>query len=1343
MQHKSAQDYFIKRQTQSFVRTLSIIKFSGFFQAFLLFLTALALMSCQGKIRKQDGLLTSLAFVDTLKIRSYDAKIFAEPLVLPLPPFERIIPAIKTSPETSANNIRDLKLFTVEAGKPEVVKIHSMKPPVIHEAEPMIVRADIPLHAEAGVPNVKFINPYSFSFYTRTQGLNQDDISTIVQDKNGNLWIGTYGAGLVRFDGSYFYHFDTKSGLPDNHVLSLFIDNSENLWIGTRVGGLIKFDGRNFFIYNENNSLNNNSIESIKQDKNGNLWFGTYGGGVSHFNGEKFTHYTSEQGLAGNIVYTIEEDNDGNMWFGTRGNGISRFDGQSFTNYNTKQGLSSDYIISSVKDRKGRLWFGTDGEGVSIFDGSHFSRISEHEGMPDGDILSLYEDSNGVIWLGTRKAGIVKVKNGQMNNFRESDGLINSFITCFFEDVTGKLWFGTYGGGLGQYNGDLFRHFSEADGLSDSFIRSIAQDAEGNYWLASHNNGVFKYDGKRFINFSFENPIDDNRIRTVFKDSQNNIWIGVYGGSLIRYDGDRFYSMIIISGETKVSITSITEDTDGYIWVGTHGNGIFQIKENSLVNYTKDQGLSDNFVRKVVAGNKGNFWTAGRTKGITKFDGKSFTYYNRENGFPADDFFDLIIDSRGWLWAGSNGSGLFAIYDNIHVNFTERQGLASNFVYSILENEYGNLWFGTRMGLSSLLIPHKPSVKDLSVFFTNDFYHPGVYFQNFTRNDGFLGIGSNSKAIFQDDKGLLWIGANDILTSFSMQEATNLSVVPRVEIINIGLFNENIPWADLLENNDTTLILDNGVELMKLKFDDLTPWYGLPQNLELKHNNNYVVISFVGITTRFSDHLKYQYILEGFDEKWSALSHRKEAHYGNLSPGKYNFRVRAISNCGVISEELEYTFRISRPLWQSTGAYISYVFIAFVVLGFGSFFRKMLNQQKEQRRTEEMLLHQEIEIARKSVEFKQNFLANMSHEIRTPLTGILGMAELLYKTNLSDEQRDYLETLQHSGDNLRETINLVLDYSKIEAGKVKLKEESFELQRMIKDAEKTFLSLSSKKGLGFYAESETGLPEFVIADKQRVSQILNNLLSNAVKFTNRGSIKVKISGTEQNPVLENENSLMIKIEVKDTGQGINAREQKNLFKPFYQTEQEYDRTFEGTGLGLSISKELANMLGGEIGLQSKPGNGSTFWFTFKARRSEKPVSEKNIRKTDVSTFQLPLNILLVEDKKVNQKVIMLLLKGMGHKVTVFDNGLQAVENYIPALYDLILMDIQMPVMDGITATKMLKKKFSYLPPIIGLSANAFEGDREKYMNMGMDEYLTKPVKASDFRNLLETLGMVN
>ncbi len=390
-------------------------------------------------------------------------------------------------------------------------------------------------------------------------------------------------------------------------------------------------------------------------------------------------------------------------------------------------------------------------------------------------------------------------------------------------------------------------------------------------------------------------------------------------------------------------------------------------------------------------------------------------------------------------------------------------------------------------------------------------------------------------------------------------------------------------------------------------------------------------------------------------------------------------------------------------------------------------------------------LEQEIAVARKSVEFKQNFLANISHEIRTPLTGVLGMAEVLEKTNLSQKQANYLNTLIQSGENLREIIDLILDYSKIESGAIKLKKNTFSLEKLFNDANNMFSPQIIKKEIKLETCINPQIPKFLTSDRQRINQVLNNLLSNAVKFTEKGKISVEATLTdnkEKNKLLTiEEDDIFIKIEVKDTGKGISDKEKEHLFKPFSLFEQHSIRKIEGTGLGLAICKELTSLLEGDIGVESQPGVGSNFWFTFKA----KPVNDdkNNIGNENYNNKKTTraLNILCVEDKKVTQKVIILLLNSLGHKVDIANDGEEALKMFKPEKYDLVLMDIQMPVMDGITATKSLREKHSNLPPIVGLSANAFEGDRKKYMDLGLDEYLTKPVKEEDFVKILQKFNI--
>lgn len=395
-----------------------------------------------------------------------------------------------------------------------------------------------------------------------------------------------------------------------------------------------------------------------------------------------------------------------------------------------------------------------------------------------------------------------------------------------------------------------------------------------------------------------------------------------------------------------------------------------------------------------------------------------------------------------------------------------------------------------------------------------------------------------------------------------------------------------------------------------------------------------------------------------------------------------------------------------------------------------------ITEQKkaEEERFLKEILEEKIAVAEESLKFKQNFLANMSHEIRTPLTGILGMADLLSKTNLSTQQSDYLSTLQQSGDNLREIINNVLDFSKIEAGKVMLKERVFQFKCLPENTKQLFKSIC-RKPIAFDYSLDPNLPEFIKADSTRLTQVINNLVSNAVKFTEKGKVSLKAELLFMDSQTD---EVEIKIAVSDTGKGTPKSVQEELFKPFSQIDENDTRHYEGTGLGLSISKELVKLHGGEIHVESVTGEGSTFWFTFKAHQAKEeefPIKRSAAGKKGTKS----LRILLAEDKVVNQRVISLMLASFGHQVHIAGNGAEALQIFEPGKFDFILMDIQMPVMDGITATQKLKDLHCKLPPIVGLSANAFEGDKERYMEQGLDEYLTKPLNEQDFHDVIEKL----
>lgn len=366
-------------------------------------------------------------------------------------------------------------------------------------------------------------------------------------------------------------------------------------------------------------------------------------------------------------------------------------------------------------------------------------------------------------------------------------------------------------------------------------------------------------------------------------------------------------------------------------------------------------------------------------------------------------------------------------------------------------------------------------------------------------------------------------------------------------------------------------------------------------------------------------------------------------------------------------------------------------------------------------------LEQNLSIAKNSARLKQQFLANMSHEMRTPMNGIIGMTELLQKTTLNTHQEDYVSTIKESSNTLLSLINDILDLSRFESGKVPMEMRALDLAVFQKKVINLFRHPAANKGLDFEVEFSKKLPPAILSDEKRILQVVINLMGNALKFTDEGKISLKASHLGQK-----ENLHHILFSIEDTGIGIDDKFKDEVFDEFAQFDTSKTRKHEGTGLGLAISKKIIDLLGGEIGFKSNPGQGSTFWFTLKAEEADVAQTTDSTKSTDIFA-PLGLQILLVEDKAVNQKVASLLLINMGCKVEVASNGKIGVEKVLKNSYDVVLMDIQMPVMDGLTAVKTLKKSAHKLPFIIGLSAEAMEGDAEHYMAAGMDDYLTKPI----------------
>ncbi len=358
----------------------------------------------------------------------------------------------------------------------------------------------------------------------------------------------------------------------------------------------------------------------------------------------------------------------------------------------------------------------------------------------------------------------------------------------------------------------------------------------------------------------------------------------------------------------------------------------------------------------------------------------------------------------------------------------------------------------------------------------------------------------------------------------------------------------------------------------------------------------------------------------------------------------------------------------------------------------------------------------------KASKFKQDFLANMSHEIRTPMVGVIGMIDLLFKnTELNDLQKEYVSTIHQSSHNLLDILNQILDLSKIEAGKFKLSEKPINLKELIQQNVDLFLATAKAKEITIIPEYSQDLHENIIADRNRLTQIISNLIGNAIKFTDQGNILVKASAKSQK-----NDDLVIKIEVVDSGLGISKEDQEALFNRFTQLHDDTVVMGEGSGLGLSISKKLVNLMKGELGVKSELGKGSNFWFTFKTKITTALPVKTNNTSAQSENPQYDLHILLVEDSETNILVSSQILKFLGCTVEVAKNGKKAIEMFGEDQFDLILMDINLPDIDGVQVCKEIRKSYTKVPPIIALTSNALPGDAERFIAKGLDDYITKP-----------------
>jgi ligand-binding sensor domain-containing protein/serine phosphatase RsbU (regulator of sigma subunit) len=903
-------------------------------------------------------------------------------------------------------------------------------PPVIVKAKPPVVTSCIPYPAKTvKAPDVRKSGSYSYmQNYNTAQGLAVSSIASGYTDKAGNLWFGTLGGGVSRYNGKRFVTFTTAQGLSNNVPLSICEDKDGNMWFGTLGGGISKYDGTRFTNYSSRDGLANDFVWNICQDNEGNMWFATYGGGASCFNGTSFRNYTVKDGLCSDFLWSITKDKNGHLWFGSENGGISCFDGKSFRNYKKEDGLIDNFIRTVYADTKGNIWCGGK-HGLSVFDGKDFTNYTTAQGLPNNDIWCIHEDKQNTVWLGSFGGGASRFDPTSPSRFitiGKDQGMLNSNVRCVIGDHAGNLWFGTMGGGIFRYDGHAFQSFSQKEGLPNNYVRGIIEDKNKKLWFATLGGGVSCFDGSSFTNYSVEQGLLNPTVWCGIQDKKGDLWFGTEGGGVFIMDHDKkkFRRITTLEGLSHDNVWCLLEDKKGNIWMGTNGGGVCCYDGKQILNYTTDHGLAKNVVRCLAEDSKGNVWMATEGGGVSCFDGSTFTNYTTEQGLGKNSLRSIMEDRKGNIWFGTVGGGVSVIRNGsktISETFNTSNGLSDDVVYDLVEDKDGNMIIGTNQGFSVLRsgLP-KPGVQPL--------------FEVYNNKSGYPVKDINSNAMLCDSRNIIWAGTGDDVTSlvrFDLNGLNKEKRAPELIIESIKLNNELIPWNDLsgetksvskgTRPNITEEVILFGAALQPeqrknlvskfsgVKFSGLEKYNSLPKDLVLPYKNNNIGFDFTAIEPARPYLIKYQFMLEGYDRDWTPWGSKTEASFGNMSEGNYTFKIRAKSVEGTESEIKSFSFRVLPPWYRTWWAYTLYVVSAFATLWFFIKWRekalvreKLILEAKIESRTSE--LKKQKNIAEKQtllVEAKQKEILDSIQYARRIQQALLA-SDTLLNSNLPE-----------------------------------------------------------------------------------------------------------------------------------------------------------------------------------------------------------------------------------------------------------------------------------------------------------------------------------------------------